>query len=657
MKIGEKMKLTIGTNENKFIFDTDGSIGTIFIEHNNTYFFKKDGNCFSIEASEILNLLKYKEEDRAKIFFTTKENSKNFEFILNDELDLTINQSLSLKIDEETITLYITLNGELRFISNQPPSASSYFIKSTAENIYTDKENLLLKINIVSKLLPVSEAHLIIKNRKSKNFIKLQCDSMSTKRTNNFICSSFIYKISVSDLLTILDHNNFDLFDATVLDTFISPSFFFTNTTVRNFKIERSNLLNEETWFKLGNYHMLLKNYGTHKFNNLAFRTSFLTNSAFDFYSLIKKNQIIPLNKTKKIILISEYPHKAQDNGLHLFNYLNENHSDTFDTYYVITQNTKDLNNLNAFKNKVLFFKSKEHFLLSMNADIILHTHSSNYALPLITSFMDKYYQNIKKIFLQHGIIGERDLEYLYGKKSNPNFTNKFIVSSKREAKIVKNELGYDSNDILLTGLARFDLLLDNKISSSNTKTEKKILIMPSWRQGEDSLSDIDFLKTDFFKEFNDLLKDDFLVSLIKNESVKVSFYLHTNFQKYNHLFDSEHIEIIKEGSYDVQTLLKTHDILITDFSSVGLDFSLLNKPVLYYQFDNKLNESRKNNKRFLPGPIFNNRNKLFSYLTKKLKKPVLSPIYAISRKRHLYFFNDTKARERIVCEITKLLH
>ena len=37
---------------------------------------------------------------------------------------------------------------------------------------------------------------------------------------------------------------------------------------------------------------------------------------------------------------------------------------------------------------------------------------------------------------------------------------------------------------------------------------------------------------------------------------------------------------------YDCQKLLKEAECLITDYSSVAMDFAYMRKPVLYYQFD-----------------------------------------------------------------------
>src|SRR5699024_11376870 len=84
---------------------------------------------------------------------------------------------------------------------------------------------------------------------------------------------------------------------------------------------------------------------------------------------------------------------------------------------------------------------------------------------------------------LQHGIIGVRDLRYMYGRKKHERFTDLFVVSSSREKKIITNNYGFSPNEVILTGLPRFDLLIEE---SKNNKLiinqKKKVLIMPTWR-------------------------------------------------------------------------------------------------------------------------------------------------------------------------------
>jgi len=75
---------------------------------------------------------------------------------------------------------------------------------------------------------------------------------------------------------------------------------------------------------------------------------------------------------------------------------------------------------------------------------------------------------------------------------------------------------------------------------------------------------------------------------LLENK-LKVIFYLHHEMRKYANLFSSDcsSIKIVSDDdAYDIQELLKSSAMLITDYSSVHFDFAYMNKPVIYYQFD-----------------------------------------------------------------------
>ena len=58
--------------------------------------------------------------------------------------------------------------------------------------------------------------------------------------------------------------------------------------------------------------------------------------------------------------------------------------------------------------------------------------------------------------------------------------------------------------------------------------------------------------------------------------------------QKFGTVFcsKSHHIKIADEKGYDVQKLLMKAALLVTDYSSVSMDFAYMNKPIIYYQFD-----------------------------------------------------------------------
>lgn len=395
-------------------------------------------------------------------------------------------------------------------------------------------------------------------------------------------------------------------------------------------------------------YSLILKAFPAARQHLLAFRPIFLPKKSLVLYENIQERfpNGKPLIDEKPILLVSEYPEKAQDNGLAFFEYVLKHHSDDMVAYYIISEDSPDLEHLKLPEEKIVYYKSPKHFDLMTRATYIAHTHSSFYAVPLLSDYANLYALRMKKIFLQHGIMGVRDLSYLYGKRTL--FTDRYVVSSDREKKLVLN-MGYEENEIVLSGLSRFDSLLTGNCVEKTLSLRKKILIMPTWRINQERLLDEQFKKTIFYQEFQRLITSETLKNLAQSENLTINFYLHHNFQRYHHLFESEFVNILREDDVTVQELLREHGILITDYSSVGLDFSLQNRKVLYYQFD-RLDElqNAKELDGLLPGPIMTNYQSLFENISEAVMDNRLSEEYVQKRRANLYAFDDLNASERI---------
>src|SRR5699024_12722518 len=90
-----------------------------------------------------------------------------------------------------------------------------------------------------------------------------------------------------------------------------------------------------------------------------------------------------------------------------------------------------------------------EHLKVFNKADVIVHTHTPNYSLPFLTNFLENKLKAKKKIFLQHGVIGSKDVSQLYGRTEDNEFTNLFVVSSMREKKTVEKHYNYPENNVI----------------------------------------------------------------------------------------------------------------------------------------------------------------------------------------------------------------
>lgn len=292
----------------------------------------------------------------------------------------------------------------------------------------------------------------------------------------------------------------------------------------------------------------------------------------------------IILYSNKSIYIISERGYDARDNGYCFFKYMREKYR-KLNCYYVITKNSADYEKVSSLGN-IIIYRSIKHYLYFIAAKYKISTHVYGY-----TTYSDFYYKIEKylpfygkKIFLQHGITKD-DLPMLYKENTNLDL---FCTASRYEYEFIINNFHYDKGVVVQTGFARFDAL-------HNENFENQILIMPTWRSEISKYSEDKFKKTDYYKNWMEIINNDKLIKKLEDNNITLIFYLHIEFQKYAKLFysSSENIIIATFEDYDVQDLLLKSKLLVTDYSSVFFDFSYMNKPCLYYQFD--LEQYRKN--------------------------------------------------------------
>ena len=288
--------------------------------------------------------------------------------------------------------------------------------------------------------------------------------------------------------------------------------------------------------------------------------------------------------RNKELWLICEAKDTARDNGYHLFKYIRKNYPDNY-CFYAIDKKSSDYDKIKKYGN-IIHFYSFKHWIYYLAANKNISTQKDgNPNAPLFYVLQVYGILRNKRIFLQHGVIKDK-LPYVYYKNARFRL---FICGAKREYEYVKANFGYPEEYVKYTGLARFDNLYENKIN------KKQILVMPTWRNwlGRDlnSISKSEeFNQTEYFKKWNSFLENEELNEYIKENDIILYFYPHIHMQKYLKYFNinSSNIKIVNNTDIDIQQLLKESAILITDYSSVFMDFAYMQKPIIYYQFDQK---------------------------------------------------------------------
>ena len=276
----------------------------------------------------------------------------------------------------------------------------------------------------------------------------------------------------------------------------------------------------------------------------------------------------------KDIWIIEENLNEACDNGYIFFKYLRENRKD-INAVYVIKRKSKDYKKVENLEN-VIQHGSLKHWIYYLNAKRIIITQK--YSNPSRALFYILHNHNIIKtprIFLQHGVIKD-DCKMFYYNKTKYRL---FICGAKREYKYIKDNYGYPEENVVYTGLARFDNL--NLTVSNNNKL---ILITPTWRNWIKTQKQFD----EFMQNYYQLLNNEKLNKCLENNNIQLQFVLHKNMSKFKikNMDISSNIAINHNEEIDIQEIINKADLLITDFSSIFMDIAYRKRPIIYYQFD-----------------------------------------------------------------------
>jgi len=181
---------------------------------------------------------------------------------------------------------------------------------------------------------------------------------------------------------------------------------------------------------------------------------------------------------------------------------------------------------------------------------------------------------------------------------------DKVVVGSEKMKNVFKEAFEIPDERFLYTGVPRTDFFYNEELKSKavkkiydhnpNLKDKKVILYAPTFR--DDELDHFQ-LMLDIEHMFNELHQDHVL--LIK---LHPAIKHHLTLNRYNgFLFDYSFYE-------DVNELLLITDILITDYSSIPYEFSILKRPMIFYPYDLQKYEEKRGfwepYNKMVPGPV-----------------------------------------------------
>ena len=369
------------------------------------------------------------------------------------------------------------------------------------------------------------------------------------------------------------------------------------------------------------------------------------------------------LTKRKPIWLISDRSDRAADNGFALFKYIYTMglHKDK-DVYFVLSTDSPDYDKVSAL-GKVLELNSKEHLIKHLAADLIISSSADRWVLNPFDSEPSNVQDlfEFSFVFLQHGVIMNDLSSWLQKFSKNISL---FVTSAKQEYdSITEGKYSYTGEVVKLLGLPRYDELEE--------KETKQIAIIPSWRRGL-SLKPLGpyserpynptFNQSAYFEFYNNLINDPKLIGAMSRYGYSGVFILHpSHIQQMEDFTQNDTISILG-GGINYSEVISLSSMLVTDYSSISMDFAYLKKPIVYAQFDEDLffkeqglSKGYFDYKRDGFGPVTDNYDSTIEAIIEYIAKNCQTEDKYLARSSEFFAFHDKENCARVYDAITKV--
>lgn len=295
------------------------------------------------------------------------------------------------------------------------------------------------------------------------------------------------------------------------------------------------------------------------------------------------------LRKGRRIFLFGGVGgRRYEDNSAALFEHMLANHPE-IDSYWVIRKDSFSGGGRGRRipdESRVVFKESFRASLLALIAEAYVYSHGrydvTDYApseTPLALNIMlDHGFTALKRTTMARLPSGKAVAEAAIA-------LDLIAASSAGEAEIHNREWGIPREKIAITGLPRHDRLY--ALGKNPHEKSGSILFMPTWREWNSR--SISLARTGFFRQIEQFIIESTLDGYLDRRGIRLQLYVHMwmrdFFEEFRNRLSLQAVEVLDQET-DLQEVVVNSSLLITDYSSICWDFLLLDKPVLFYQFD-----------------------------------------------------------------------
>lgn len=221
----------------------------------------------------------------------------------------------------------------------------------------------------------------------------------------------------------------------------------------------------------------------------------------------------------------------------------------------------------------------------------------------------------------------------------SPNSHTSWVLMDRYDIKEIY------SGKLLEAGYPRIDLTLNASDEQKNKLykqlgidiNKKTILYAPTWRGT--SLASPEVESEKLINEINQLAK------------LNVNLLFRGHYFVENHAYDLGMGEFIVPEYINTNELLSIVDVLITDYSSIGFDYMVTGKPIIYY-IDDYVNYKEERGLYFeaetLPGKLVNNIDELLEAVDTTINSNMIHPLYKEAQQKFVPY-EDGSVTQKVV--------
>lgn len=357
---------------------------------------------------------------------------------------------------------------------------------------------------------------------------------------------------------------------------------------------------------------------------------------------------------------------RADDNAEHLYRYV-LNSGRRKNCYFVLSRTSKDWERLEKEGFSLLDWGSDDHLRALESAEILVSSHLDHHILFPCGTPPEGYGYGYKFVFLQHGVTKD-DFSEWFNKKP----IRLLVTATPNEAESIWDENSpyrFSRREVILTGFPRHDSLL----AKAHATAPQKILLMPTWRRSltkeepADSLGlrgTVDeFWSSEWAANWMALLHSADLRDSAQRHGMDIIWAPHPQMAMYlKEMVLPDWVTTVDVRNAHYQELLAQASVAVTDYSSVAFDVAYLNRPVVYFHFED--HETASDNHIWKPG-YFSYAEHGFGPVATNVKQAVSAIDRALSggedpqferRRLDTFPWRDGRCSERVFNEIVRLV-